>query len=99
MVINNINDILDFANSNLVSGLANISQFYNVYQSTKAGTYAQLNNDLASQTSEIENALEEQTQFILKQVIDEVKGTAEQNKVIIEQNQEIIDLLKHKGGI
>ena len=40
MIINNLATI---ANSDLISGAANISQFINVYQATKGATSAKLN--------------------------------------------------------
>lgn len=95
MIINSINNILDFANSNFISGLANISQFYNVYQSTKAGTYSQLNHDMDTQTSVIEQDLEKQTQFILSETLNEIRKTYEQNEIIIKQNEEILKYLKN----
>ena len=38
-----INDLATIANSDLISGAANISQFINVYQATKGATSSQLN--------------------------------------------------------
>lgn len=99
MIINSINTILDFANSDFVSGLANISQFYNIYQSTKAGTYAQLNHELHLQTSFIENQLDIQTNNILERTIEAINRTEEQNKTIISQNEKIIDMLDRISDI
>lgn len=93
MIINSINNILDIANSDFINGLSNIAQFYNIYQSTKAGTYAQLNHDLHLQTSAIESQLDIQTNNILERTIEAINRTEEQNKIIIAQNEKIIDML------
>ena len=93
MIINSIYTILDFANSDFISGLANLSQFYNIYQSTKAGTYAQLNHDVNQQPSIIEQDLEKQTQKILSETLNEISKVYEQNELIISQNKEILDFL------
>lgn len=95
MVINNKSNIniLDIANSDLVNALSNIAQFYNIYQSTKAGTYAQLNHDLHIQTSTIENQLDLQTNNILEKTLEAIRRTEEQNKIIISQNEEILDII------
>lgn len=98
MIISPIYTILDFANSDLVTGIANISQFYNIYQSTKAGTYAQLNHDLDEQTSKIEQTLENNTQKILSETLEEIKKTFAQNETIISQNEKIISLLSRDDG-
>ena len=98
MIISPIYTILDFANSDLVTGIANISQFYNIYQSTKAGTYAQLNHDLDGQTSKIEQALQDYTQKILSETLEEIKKTFAQNETIISQNEKIISLLSRDDG-
>lgn len=98
MIINSVNAILDFANSDFVSGLANLSQFYNIYQSTKAGTYAQLNHDMDAQTFIIEKDLEEQTQKILSETLKEIEKTYTQNEIIISQNEELLVLLKQLKG-
>lgn len=100
MIINTpVDAILDFANSDFVSGLANLSQFYNIYQSTKAGTYAQLNHDIVSQTSKIENDLDRQTNEILEKVLKAIEETKEQNVTIIKQNEDMIALLSKKGDV
>ena len=91
-------NIFNFLNSDIVSGLANASQFYNVYQSTKAGTYAQLNNDLQRQTQEIENKLDAQTNEILNKTVELLQKTIEQNELIIRQNENIIKLIGGKNG-
>lgn len=91
-------NIFNFLNSDIVSGLANASQFYNVYQSTKAGTYAQLNNDLQRQTQEIENKLDTQTNEILNKTIELLQKAIEQNEIIISQNENIIKLIGDKNG-
>lgn len=92
MIIQTSN-IFGFLNSDIISGLANVSQFYNIYQSTKAGTYAQLNNDLQKQTQEIENKLDTQTNEILNKTVELLQTSIEQNKIIIKQNKDIIKLL------
>lgn len=86
-------DLMSFLNSDLVSGLANVSQFYNVYQSTKAGTYAQLNHDIELQTNHIEEQLNKQTNEILNKTLEALNISIEQNKTIIQQNENIIRLL------
>lgn len=55
MIINKGLNILDIANSDLINGLSNIAQFYNIYQSTKAGTYAKLNNVLSQILEELKD--------------------------------------------
>lgn len=55
MVINRGLNILDIANSDLINGLSNIAQFYNIYQSTKAGTYTKLNNVLSQILEELKD--------------------------------------------
>ena len=97
MIINKSINILDIANSDFINGLSNIAQFYNIYQSTKAGTYAKLNNDIVSQTATIENDLDIQTQYILSKTLKELEKIFNQNEEIILQNKEIISLLK-KGS-
>ena len=92
-------NILDIANSDLVNALSNIAQFYNIYQSTKAGTYAQLNHDLHLQTSTIENQLDAQTNSILEKTLDAIKRTEEQNRIIISQNDKILDILNEISGV
>lgn len=99
MIINSMNGILDFANSDLVAGLANISQFYNIYQSTKAGTYAQLNHDMDKQTDILERDLDKQTQQILEEVVKEIRKSHIQNDKIIKQNEDIISLLDRIEGM
>lgn len=89
--------IFNFLNSDLVSGLANASQFYNVYQSTRAGNYSEYVADLHETTQEQTlNLIEQlhlQTQEILERVLEEFKYNTEQNSIIIAQNEEIIRLL------
>ena len=46
-----INDLATIANSDLISGAANISQFINVYQATRGATSSQLNTELIKQTN------------------------------------------------
>ena len=53
-----INDLATIANSDLISGAANISQFINVYQATKGATSSQLNTELIKQNQHIENKLD-----------------------------------------
>ena len=55
MVINRGLNILDIANSDLINGLSNIAQFYNIYQNTKAGTYVKLNNVLSQILEELKD--------------------------------------------
>lgn len=86
MIINNLATI---ANSDLISGAANISQFINVYQATKGATSAQLNTELIKQNQHIESKLDEQTKVLLEKLLFELK-------VIEEQNIQIIRLL---GGV
>lgn len=97
MVINRGLNILDIVNSDLINGLSNIAQFYNIYQSTKAGTYAKLNNDIVSQTTTIENDLDVQTQYILSKTLEEIEKVLKQNEEMILQNKEIISLLKRRS--
>ena len=92
----NIN-ILDIANSDLINALSNIAQFYNIYQSTKAGTYAQLNHDLDLQTSVIESQLDIQTNNILQNTFKAINELKKQNEIIISQNDKIINLLNKIG--
>lgn len=93
----NIN-ILDIANSDLINALSNIAQFYNIYQSTKAGTYAQLNHDLDLQTSVIESQLDIQTNNILQNTLKAINELKIQNETIISQNDKIINLLRKIVG-
>lgn len=93
----NIN-ILDIANSDLINALSNIAQFYNIYQSTKAGTYAQLNHDLDLQTSVIESQLDIQTNDILQNTLKAINELKIQNETIISQNDKIINLLRKTVG-
>ena len=81
-----INDLATIANSDLISGAANISQFINVYQATKCTTSSQLNTELIKQNQHIENKLDEQTNILLEKLLSELK-------IIEEQNIEIIKLL------
>ena len=85
-----INDLATIANSDLISGDENISQFINVYQATKGAASAQLNTELIKQSQHIENKLDEQTNILLEKLLSELK-------IIEEQNIEIIKLLG--GGI
>lgn len=84
-----INNLATIANSDLVSGAANISQFINVYQATKGATSAQLNTELIKQNQHIENKLDEQTNTLLENLLSELR-------IIQKQNIEIIKLL---GGV
>lgn len=88
MVIDN--NLTAFLNSDLISGLANASQFYNIYQSTKAGTYAQMNNDLHKQTAEIQASLDSQTNQLLDTLINEIRINQDKNDIVIKQNEEIL---------
>ena len=85
-----LDDLATIANSDLVSGAANISQFINIYQATKGATSAQLITELIKQSQHIENKLDEQTNMLLEKLLSELK-------IIEEQNTEIIKLLG--GGI
>lgn len=96
MVIQNSN-LFAFLNSDIVNGLANASQFYNIYQSTKAGTYAQLNNELQNQTKELESKLDSQTSEILNRTLELLQKNVEQNELIIQQNEQILKLLGDKN--
>ena len=84
-----LDDLATIANSDLVSGAANISQFINIYQATKGATSAQLNTELIRQNQHLENKLDEQTNILLENLSSELK-------TIQEQNIEIIKLL---GGV
>lgn len=86
----NNKSIIDILNSDLINGISNLSQFYNIYQSTKAGTYAQMNHDLSLQTNEIEKKLDEQTNQIVSQIIEHVKEISLQNKKIIKLLEEVV---------
>lgn len=81
-----IDNLATIANSDLISGAANISQFINVYQATKGATSSQLNTELIKQNQHIENKLDEQTNMLLEKLLSELK-------VVEEQNIEIIKLL------
>lgn len=85
-----INDLATIANSDLISGAANISQFINVYQATKGATSSQLNTELIKQNQHIENKLDEQTNMLLEKLLSELR-------IIEEQNIKIIKLLG--GGV
>ena len=91
-MIINLNYLSDFANSDFINGLANISQFYNIYQSTKAANYAEMVSELQKQNRHIDNMFDEQTHKILNEVID-------QTDIIIKQNKEIISLLKGSDNL
>lgn len=82
MIIGNQN-LFSFLNGDFVSGLANASQFYNIYQSTKAGTYAQMNNELNKQTDKIEHDLDVQTMNILDATLEHLEKIEKQNEEII----------------
>ena len=82
-----IDTVASVANSDLISGAANISQFISLYQSAKSATSAQLNTTLIQQNQHLENKLDEQTKILLEKLISELK-------IIEEQNIEIINLLK-----
>lgn len=96
MIIQNSN-LFALLNSDIVNGLANASQFYNIYQSTKAGTYAQLNNELQNQTRELESKLDSQTAEILNKTLELLQTNIKQNEFIISQNEEILKLLGGKN--
>lgn len=78
-----LDDLVTIANSDLVSGAANISQFINIYQATKGATSAQLNTELIRQNQHLENKLDEQTNILLEKLSSELKTIQEQNIEII----------------
>lgn len=84
MIIENIANV---ANSDLISGAANISQFISLYQAAKSATSAQLNTELIKQNEHLENKIDEQTNSLLEKLLSELK-------IIEDQNIEIISLLK-----
>lgn len=86
----NINTIVEILNSDLINGAVNLSQFYNIYQSTKAGTYSQMNHDLSLQTNEIEKRLDEQTNQIVSQIVEKVNTIEYQNKIIINLLKKVV---------
>lgn len=93
MIINGLNSILSISNSNLINGLSNISQFINVYQSTKSATYAQLATEIINQNDVLEHTIDKKNNDLLSTLLEEIKVTESQNKKIIEQNELIIQLL------
>lgn len=97
------NTLINLGNSDIVNAAANISQFINVWQSTKSATYSQLASEIVSQNQLIENKIDEEHNKLLNILISEIKVVEEQNEEIIKQNEEIIkqndfmiDLLKSK---
>lgn len=84
-----IEDAVNIANSDLVSGIANISQFVSLYQATKSATSAQLNTELINQNQHLENKLDEYTNGLLVKLTEELK-------IVERQNEEIIALLNKK---
>lgn len=98
------NIIVDIGNSDLVNSLANISQFINVWQSTKGATYSQLATEIINQNKELENVIDNNNNKLLDILVQEIKTTEkqneeiiEQNNQIIEQNNQIINILKNNG--
>lgn len=89
-----INDVAEIANSDLISGLANISQFYNIYQSTKAANYSQMISELQKQNAHIDGMFDKQTQEILNTLIGRIDKSIGQNDIIIKQNEEILNILR-----
>lgn len=98
-MIINLDSLSSMANSDLISGLANISQFYNIYQSTKAANYAEMVSELQKQNYHIDSMFDMQTQEILNKVIEQTHEIIEQNKLIIKQNEEIISILKGRDNL
>lgn len=89
----------DFLNSDLINALANVSQFYNVYQSTKAANYSQMISELQRQNIHIDNSLDLQTHTLIKELSKSLNEIIEQNDKIIEQNNNIISMLRgNKDG-
>ena len=82
-----IKNSFDFLNSDFVSGIANVSQFYNIYQSTKAANYSEMVSELQKQNSHIESIIDNQTHQLLHDITEEIKK-------LIKQNDEILNLLK-----
>ena len=98
------NIIIDIGNSDLVNSLANISQFINIWQSTKGATYSQLATEIINQNKELENTIDNKNNKLLDILIKEIQTTEkqnnqiiEQNNQIIEQNNQIINMLKNNG--
>lgn len=83
----------DFLNSDLINALANASQFYNVYQSTKAANYSQMISELQRQNIHIDDSLDLQTHTLIKELSKSLNEIIEQNDKIIEQNDNIISML------
>lgn len=94
MIINSLDKIISISNSDLVNGLANISQFINIYQSSKSATYSQLATEIINQNNILENSIDDKNNKLLEKLIEEIKITESQNEKIIKQNEEIISLLK-----
>ena len=89
----------DFLNSDLINALANVSQFYNVYQSTKAANYSQMISELQRQNIHIDDSLDLQTHTLIKELSKSLNEIIEQNDKIIEQNNNIISMLRgNKDG-
>lgn len=89
----------DFLNSDLINALANASQFYNVYQSTKAANYSQMISELQRQNIHIDDSLDLQTHTLIKELSKSLNEIIEQNDKIIEQNDNIISMLgENKDG-
>lgn len=89
----------DFLNSDLINALANVSQFYNVYQSTKAANYSQMISELQRQNIHIDNSLDLQTHTLIKELSKSLNEIIEQSDKIIEQNNNIISMLRgNKDG-
>ena len=74
--------------------MSNLSQFYNLYQSTKGATYAQLATEIVNQNQELEDVINIKIHDLLDSLINAIKITEEQNVKIIKQNEEIILLIK-----
>jgi uncharacterized protein YdcH (DUF465 family) len=89
-----LDSLAEIANSNLVSGIANISQFYNIYQSTKAANYSQIVSELQNQNAHIDKLFDEQTHTILNELAADIQIAIEQNNKIIQQNEELLKVLR-----
>lgn len=89
------NIVIDVGNSDLVNSLANISQFINVWQSTKSATYSQLATEIINQNKKLEDVIDNKNNKLLDILIKEIQATEKQNDIIIEQNNQIINILKN----
>lgn len=90
--------IFEFLNTDFVNALSNLAQFYNIYQSTKSANYSEMVSELQRQNSHIDKVLDLQTHEILNKITEDIKNVSRQNEIIINQNKEIIDILKSGVG-